>query len=267
MDEITTHKLSLTEAITIAEGYNAMQENILSAERFFDAGIKTIAPNDYEKKGQYYYYLLRVLLRKHINFENPLLQSYYERMTENFILKEAEYKKDMAKEEDPRRKSLIKTQIKAFYKMLERLYQSLERQYYEKGFMEARERSYEQLMLFRKARFAAEGRYEKVLSSSVLQITSNYGLSLFRWATSAACMVLFFALIYLLLDKVTPVQLITGSGNFGFDYIYFSVSAFTGFGAGDLMTLGIFHKLTLALELVSGYFMLGLLIHLIIKKL
>ncbi len=267
MDVRNTQNIVLTDAITIAEGFEAQHQNLTSAEKFFDAGIKTIAPNDYEKKGQYYYYLLRVMLRKHVNFENPLLQSYYDRMTENFLQKEEEYKKDMGKEEDPRRKSLIKTQIKAFYKMLERMYQALQIQYQEKGFFEARDRAFEQLMLFKTERYRAQGRYEKVFSSMFLRVTSNYGLSLYRWTISAVAIILLFALLYLLTDKLSTVQAVTGHGNWGFDYIFLSVSAFTGFGAGDMMGLSFIHKFLLGIELLAGYFMLGLLIHLIIKRL
>lgn len=267
MESPQDEQLSLSEAISIAEGYTVYEERLGQAEKVFHDGLRGIPEDDNEKKGQYYYYLLRIMLRKHIHFENPMLLNFYQNMSESFQKKANQYQEEYRTEEDVRKKSLVKTQMKAFYKMLERYYQSLEIVYDKKGFVEATDRAYEQKMMYRMERYKQEGKWDKHFSYRFFQISSNFGLSFVRWGGTALFIVLIFALLFLLTDSFSAVKAIAHADVMGFEYIYFSVVTFAGLGYGDIVPATLLQQLIVSVEAFIGYIMLAMFIHLMLKRL
>lgn len=259
--------MSLNQAIHVAEGYDVMNTHIIDAEKALLESLPHIDPVDSEKRAEFYYYLLILLLKRHITFENPLAHNYFERMQDNLEQTERAYKAAYRAEKDKHRSQLIKTQMKAFYKIVERYFMTLETAYEGKGFMEARERAYEGKLNFRISRFALEGRWGKWAFLSFFRATTNFGLSVGRLSLFLLISIVVFAILYAVSDVVQPAHVMIRASEPWFDYIYFSTITLTSLGYGDIVAITIFQKLIVCVEILAGYVILGLFIHFISKRL
>lgn len=263
----TTSPFSLSDAIGIVEGYFAKNPNYELAKTYFEETLKNASQYDYEKKGDCYYYLLRLLFKGHIPFEHPIARTYYDRMTEHFMLQEARYKADINREEDMRKRSVKNSQLKAFYKLMERYYSSLESLYAQHDFVEARDRAYFQKMLFRKSRFLLERQFSLYIGYALLQISSKYGLSIERWAMTALMSIFIFSLLFYIVDIPSAVKMVPAADGYTFDYFYASASNFTMLGFADVAPHTALQKFLSLVEVMMGYAMLGTLVSIITKRL
>jgi hypothetical protein len=95
----------------------------------------------------------------------------------------------------------------------------------------------------------------------IWRLTSNYGESLVRWATTCAVAILCFAVVYggLHIVKSTTPDLITSNLHF-LDYIYFSVITFSTLGYGDLHPVGAVGEIVSSIEVFTGFIMFGILL-------
>lgn len=259
--------MTLTQAIHVAEGYDVMNTHIVDAEQALLAGLPHIDARDSEKHAEFYYYLLVLLLKRPITFENPLAHSYFDRMTENLEATQLAYRASLRAEKDARQRKLIHSQMKAFYKIVERYYMTLETAYERKGFMDARERAYEQKLLFRTERFALEGHWGKWAFLTFFRATTNFGLSVGRLSLFLLITIMFFAILYALSDVLQPAHVMVPVNAPWFDYVYFSTITLTSLGYGDIVAITIFQKLVVCVEILVGYVILGLFIHFISKRL
>jgi uncharacterized protein YjbI with pentapeptide repeats len=93
----------------------------------------------------------------------------------------------------------------------------------------------------------------------LLRATSDYGRSFTRFALWCAGIMLAFAMFYQLLPDST------NAAAFG-ERLYFSVLTFTTLGFGTVTAISLAGKLLVVLEVLAGYFMMGLLIAILSKK-
>jgi len=260
-------RLSLTEAIHVAEGYDVQNTHILDAEKILQEGLPKIPEEDTEKKAEFFYYLLTLLLRRHITFENPLAHTYFDRMTEYLQETERRYRLAYRAEVDLHKKKLMYTQQKAFYKIVERYYVTLEIAYARKGFLDAQERAYEQKLLFRMGHLHLRGRYGKWLFLALFRTTTNFGLSIGRLPIFLLIMIVGFGILFALSDLMTPAHVMVPASGHWFDYVYFSTITLTSLGYGDIVPITFIQKLIVSVEILVGYVILGLFIHYISKRL
>lgn len=263
---MSTSNFSFTEAIGVVEGYFAKDPHVESAQHYFEEELKTASPRDHEKRGNCYYYLLRLLLKGHMPFENPIAKNYYDKMTEHFELQEQAFKQDVLREPDNRKRSVKLSQLKAFYKLIERYYTSLEAVYTQNGFLDAKDRAYYRKMRFRKHSFLYVHQYFRYMGYSILQISSRYGLSVQRWGATTLMSIFLFSLAYYLVDIVSVTRMVHDAKSYGFEYIYLSVINFTTLGLGDYIPQSIPQKMITSLEALMGYTMLGMFVHIVFKR-
>lgn len=93
----------------------------------------------------------------------------------------------------------------------------------------------------------------------LLKVTSDYGRSFTRFALWCLGIVVVFAGLYELLPNSTS------AASF-WDRFYFSVLTFATLGFGTITPISLLGKLLVVLEVVAGYFMMGLLIAILSKK-
>lgn len=257
---------SFSDAIGVIEGYFIKDPHVLEAQHLIEEQLKNAAENDHEKRGDCYYLLLRLLFKGHIPFENPVAKTYYEHMTEHFTTQEQHYKLDIMHEEDERKRSVKVSQLKAFYKLMERYYATLESLYAQNGFVEAKDRTYYQKMIFRKNRFILEHQFLKYLGYSVLQSTTKFGLSVQRWLLTVVLSIFIFSILYYLVDISVAEKIVTGATRFSFDYIYYSILTFTTLGSTDFASHTVVQKFLSGTEVLMGYTMLGMFVNILFKR-
>lgn len=260
-----TAKMDLHEAMHFIEGREA-------DERFAEArgALKQRLgeTDEYEEKGTCYYYLLRLMLREHLLFENKEARENYQKMRDNFVAAEKDYKKSFAQSKDKNEKRSFRSQIEAFYQLIESYFVVLEKIYLKKGFLDANERVYVDKMHFRKRFAFFSGRHFAHLGHFFLDKTSHYGHSLGRWGITVALFISVFAAIFGMLDYISPTSMFTHYEYNGslFDYFYFSVVTFTTLGYGDIVPVTLIEKLVVGFEVLLGFTMLGIFINLIKKR-
>jgi len=226
---------------------------------------------DYEQIGTLYYYLLRLSLHEHMSFETNTALDYYEKLLSNFSRREKTLFKEERKERRQRNLpiKIRAMQGKAFFKLMERYFSSLEIAYDEKDFVEARNRAYETKMDFRKKRYFFGRHYFDWFGYVFLDKSCRYGNSFLRWGMTGLTFVLFFGVLYSFLDFYqTGFQMVAAKSGFWlFNYFYFSIVTFTTLGFGDITPITGLQKLFVGAEVFSGYIMLGMFVNLIQKKL
>lgn len=241
-------------------------------ERFSDARHaiqkKLSETEDEEEQGTCNYYLLRLMLREHFLFENKNIHDIYKKMRANFFLAERGYKKKFSQMKRSDEKENLRSQIETFYRLVDSYFIVLEKIYKKKGFLEAGERAYEDKMYFRKSLAFFSGRHLAHFGHVFLDKTSKYGHSLGRWGFTVLLFISLFALIFALLDAISPTSMFANypaSSGF-FDYFYFSIVTFTSLGYGDIVPVTIPEKAIAGVEVLLGFTMLGVLINLIKRR-
>lgn len=241
-------------------------------ERFSDARNavqkKLAETEESEEQGTCNYYLLRLMLREHLLFENKDARDVYKKMHENFMAAEREYRKKFFKMKRGEEKENLRSQIETFYKLVDSYFIVLEKIYQKKGFIEAGERAYEDKMHFRKSFAYFSGRHLAHLGHVFLDKTSRYGHSLGRWGITVLFFITLFGAIYWALDYFSAGSMFADypSKSGPFDYIYFSVVTFTTLGYGDIVPTTIPEKMLVGFEVLLGFTMLGVLINLIKRR-
>jgi hypothetical protein len=221
-----------------------------------------------EERATCQYYLLRLLLREHLLFENQKAREIYQKMRTEFISAEQNYKKTFFKMARGEERKVARSQIEAFYHLVDSYLIVLEKIYSKKGFLEASERAYIDKMRFRKKFALFSGRHLAHLGHFFLDKTSRYGHSFFRFALTVLIFISVFAGIFALLEMISSASMFanypTPSG--AFDYFYFSIVIFTTLGLGDIVPVTIAEKATVGVEVLLGFTMLGVLINLIKRR-
>lgn len=257
----------LAEVIKTLEG-NVQSEDFSRHKHDLLEELKHLAPESYENRGTIYYYLLRVMLQGELHFESPVLHDYFEKMVHNFRKQEKAYRDEIRKHKQKRELEykVKQMQAKAFYKIVEKYFASLELLYGKRDLHEPKERAYLQKMYFRKHSFRVKRNYSSHLAYVILEKTSNYGTSFVRWGITTLLFILFFGWIFLVIDTIQTGGMMVHGGGW-YDYFYFSIVSFTTVGFGDITPVTVLQKILVGFEVLSGYVMLGMLINLIQKKL
>lgn len=224
---------------------------------------------DDEGKATCYYYLLRLLLRERPLFENKQAKDLYQRMWEHLLVCEKKYKQEFTKAKDSTDREIIRSQMEAFYQLADSYFTALEKIYLKRGFMEAKERTYENKMYFRKRFAFFSGRHFKHLAHFFLDKTSRYGHSFGRWGITVILFISIFAGIYGALDHFSDQSMFEKyEGEPGiFNYFYYSIVTFTTLGYGDIVPVNMAEKLVAGVEVLLGFIMLGVFINLIQRRL
>jgi voltage-gated potassium channel Kch len=258
--------MDLCTAVHLIEGRDS-DARFSEAKRAIDKQL--CEAHDDEERGTCYYYLLRLLLRGHMLFENKEARDLYAKMLESFRSREIEYKKDYLSVKNKEDKKIIYSQIDAFYQLIDIYLGTLETIYEKRGLTLASERVYIEKMNFRRRHALFSGKHMKHLGHLFLDKTSRYGHSLGRWVATVLFFIAIFAVTYAILDYFSAIKMLADysySTNNLFDYFYFSIVTFTTLGYGDIVPVTILEKAIVGVEVVLGYTMLGVLINLIKQK-
>ena len=257
--------MNLHEAIHFIEG-REVDERFREAREVIEQRLSKT--EEHEEQGTCYYYLLRLMLREHLLFENKNARDIYQKMYVDFCTAEREYRKEFFKMKRGEEKKILRSQIEAFYRLVNSHLVVLEKTYQKKGFFEASERAYEDKMHFRKRFAFFSGRHFVHLGHFFLDKTSRYGHSLGRWGLTVLIFISAFAGIFALFDQISVTSMFENySARSGiFDYFYFSLVTFTTLGYGDIAPITIAEKLVVGLEVLLGFTMLGIFINLIKRR-
>lgn len=261
--EQTQPTFQLDDAIKIAEGYRELDISLAQAEAFLKAELTNAHASDFEKKAELSYYLLRLLLRKNINFETPVLEKYAEAMTNNFHDAVKDFQSQIKEAEDVRKKSLITMQLRAFYKLIDRFYVALEHEYDEKGFDEARDRTYVARMMFRLEKVYLNKAWGKVAILTLFQYGSNFGMSFSKVLQTALMVVCGGALFFAITDVIQVTSFIPKMQYFGAEYLVLSLRMLTG---GVEIQVSLFAQILSSLFSMLGMGIFALGLHTMFRK-
>lgn len=254
--------MELAEAIHVVVGENRSPE-LEEAEKLLVKRINTVT--DTEEKAAATYYLLRLKLRKYSLYETIEQIALYLKLKKLILELEKQYWKHYRSDS---KNPLEFAQIKAFYNLATYYLGSLETVYLGLNFDESARKVYEDKMRIRKRFFYLKKQYVHWLGYSIIEMSSRYGNSFLRWGFTGLVTVFAFAVIYGLTDLGNPpaVHMLT-EGRPLYDYLYYSIVTFVTLGYGDILPLTALHKVLACTEVILGYFMLGMFIDLMNRKL
>jgi len=228
----------------------------------FETRLDELKPGDFTERGLCYYYLLISYLKADLVHETMECIEFYEKMCSAFEKQEKVYREE--------HKKFSWSEIKDFFRLMDRCYGSLEFLYHKHDFKRRRLDALERKMAFRKDACFFDREYLRWFEYKMAQITSLYGTSLYRWAITTAVFTFFMALAYMTIDQFVAEELRTvaaGAGGHWFDYIYFSMITITTVGYGEIVPIALAAKMLAVFEAFVGFLMLGIFINLIQKKL
>jgi len=212
------------------------------------------------------FYILRVKLKKHSYFETADCIKYRDLLVEKINDLESH---NIEQFKQSKKTPIDKAQFKAFYNIMEYYFSALEEMYDELNFHHAKEIIFEEKMKYRQHKYFSQHNYKSWFAYFMFQITSLYGNSMGRWFFTSIFTVGMFALVFFLIDEFTSITErivnITTTGHI-YDYFYYSIVTFTTLGYGDILPITVLQKVFVSFEVVIGYFMLGMLMNLIGKK-
>lgn len=226
----------------------------------FEGRLEELKPGDHTERGLCYYYLLVSYLKANLVHETQEAIDYYEKMEEAFLKQEEVYKQE--------HKKFSWSEIKDFFRLMERCYGSLEYLYLKHDFQKRKRDAYERKMRFRKDAFFFNKEFWHWVEYKFLEVTCNYGTSLVRWATTTVIFSIIMAVAFFINDHLVDeaVRTIVDDAHW-FDYFYFSMINLTTVGFGDITPLSMTGKILSICEAFFGFLMLGIFIGLIQKKL
>lgn len=253
-------------AIRFIEGYEHNHQ-FKKAREILETEISLA--QDLEEKGTGYYYLLRLLLHEHLVFENKEARELYQLMHKNFLAYENICKKEYHAAKTTKTQTKVKKNLKTFYQLVDSYFLILEEAYKKKGFREARDRTHEDKMHFRKRYHSVTGNHFKHIGHIFLDKTSRYGHSFGRWGITVLIFITIFAGSFAALDQLNNETMFLNyqTEPHPFDYFYFSIVTFTTLGYGDLVPVTPLEKLIVSIEVMLGFIMLGVFINLIQRRL
>lgn len=255
--------MELSEAIRIVIDGSDDTGKYAEAEKLLKARIANIA--DPESKAATKYYLLRLKLREYSLYETTEQLTLYDDLRSLLFDLEREYWKHYAKNPNS---TLEQSQIKVFYNIALYYFGSLETVYTERHFEDSARRAYEDKMSLRRRFYRMQKHYLRWFGYCVLEITSKYGTSFTHWSLTSICTVALFATLYAVSDVATiDSARMVGSAQPFYSYLYHSIVTFAGLGTGTMVPILGFHKFLVALEVISGYLMLGMFINVLHRKL
>jgi hypothetical protein len=226
----------------------------------FENRLAELKPGDHTERGLCYYYLLVSYLKAHLVHETQESIEFYDKMEESFLKQEIIYREN--------HKKFSWSEIKDFFRLMERCYGSLEFLYLNHDFQTRRRLAYQQKMRFRKDAYFFNRESWRWLEYKFLEITCNYGTSLVRWATTTVLFSIIMAFAFFVNDQFVDDSLRTIVDNaHWFDYFYFSMINLTTVGFGDITPLSLTGRILSVAEAFFGFLMLGIFIGLIQKKL
>ena len=104
----------------------------------------------------------------------------------------------------------------------------------------------------------------KLLSLKLWRFSSNFGTSFFRWFCIAGGFIIFFSILYNILHYYK--YLIAKNWNLYLSPVYFSVMTISTLGYGENYSTTNLSQLVIIFNIVIGYFLLGLGIGIITRK-
>jgi len=259
-----TQPLSLDEAIKIATG-RKHSDNLSHVEIFFTKRLSELPKEDYEALAEIYYYLLKCKLHRNVLYETRDLRELYQKMRSNLLKAERTYLKRYREDKS----DINKRQLEAFYKLATNHLGNIEDAYTHRQFTDNVHQTYEDKMNFRKRYYWFAGRRMRWLWYRIFELSSEYGNSFGRWGLSSLLAILVFAALFGALDYFAPAgqKLVEVLREGWYNYPYYSMVTFSTLGYGDIVPLTWFHKIVAGIEVIFGYFMLGVFINLMNKKL
>lgn len=224
---------------------------------FFEEQLKNMAADNHIERALCYYYLLASYLKAQLVHETQECIEFYEKMDAEFLEQERLYIKS---------RKLPLSEMQDFYQLMERCYSSLEFLYERHNFNVRRNAAYERKMDYRKNSYYYDKKILSYLEYRFFQLTSRYGISLFRWAGTTFVFTLIFATAYWVVDQFESTRMIPAGLGHIFDYLYFSIVVTTTVGLGDIVPVTEAGKVLVATQGFCGFIMLGIFVGLLQRK-
>ncbi len=253
--------MKIHEAVSAIENQE-LSAHLEEARSVFEDKFEQLDKDDFETRGTYYYYLLRISLQRHVLYETRSEKHLYDMMLEYFEKQEQQYLDQWkSNSKDP----ILKHQAQAFYQIMERHFTTLETSYRRKEFRDAYKKVHLQKMEYRKRFYKFESKWGRFLAYRIWELSSLYSLSFFRWGMSCLFAVTLYAALFLIAGGLTHSNAITGIH--WYDALHFSIATFTTLGFGDVFPATIPAKIIADIEVFNGYLMLGAFMAFVQKRL
>jgi len=258
--ELHPGSLTFGEAVNFLNAHEH-SPHLLAVETFF---LKRLMEDlEPEEKAECYYYLLRCRLKKSRLFETVDSVELYKKMRAAF----AKAEKELLTAARRGRSRVARAQLAAFYRLAIFHFGSLENIYRAQNFEDSMRQAYEDKMDLRRRSFRFDGHYASWLGYLLTGTTSRYGNSFVRWGLTTLLSLVGFVLVYASIDaaSVPEMRIIPLDGSF-FKYFYYTIVTFTTLGYGDLHPHTMPQMAAVCVEVLVGYFMLGVLINLLNRR-
>lgn len=154
----------------------------------FTERLEELKPGDHTERGLCYYYLLVSYLKAHLVHETEESIEFYEKMDNAFMKQMEVYTCN--------RDQFSWSEMRDFFRLMERCYESLEFLYGKQQFKLRRLKAYQQKMSFRKNSYLFLRHYSSFLEYKFMEVTSDYGTNLFRWAVTVLIFIIVMGFAY-----------------------------------------------------------------------
>lgn len=257
--------MKITEAERIIRGGAERYRELEETKAAIRLELHKSGANHHAQRARLYYELVRSTLAEEHSSENgELLHEFtafrreLDKETEAF---EAKLREPMDHETTQR----IRNAYASFCRTSERSMTNLEVLFRRHSFHEREQETYLAKMRYRMREYRLQRKYVTLAVYKILDTTSRFGTSFHRWGLTTLGTILSFGALMMIADTHQTGNSMIALGEW-YDYFYFSVIAFTTAGFGDILPSTALLKLIVAVEVLLGYVMLGILITLIQRK-
>ena len=257
--------MKITEAERIIRGGAARYQELEETKEAIRLELRKSGSKNHAQRARLYYELIRSTLAEEHSSENGQLSHEFHAFQHELDAEaqayEAKLAQNLAHETRPR----IVGSYTAFCHTSERSMASLEALFRRHSFHEREQAAFLAKMRYRMLQYRLQRKYLTLLIYKILDTTSRFGTSFHRWGLTTLGTILSFGALMMIADTHQTGNSMVALGEW-YDYFYFSVIAFTTAGFGDILPSTALLKLIVAIEVLLGYVMLGILINLIQRK-
>ncbi len=257
--------MKITEAERIIRGGAARYQELEETKASIRLELRKSGSKNHAQRARLYYELVRSTLAEEHSSENGTLSHEFAAFQRELNQEAQMFEVKLSLSTDHETTMRIRNAYTSFCRTSERSMTSLEVLFRRHSFHEKEQAAFLAKMHYRMLLYRLQKKYATLAIYAILDATSRFGTNFQRWGLTTIGTVLLFGALMMVTDSHQTGSSMIALGSW-YDYFYFSVIAFTTAGFGDILPSTGLLKLVVAIEVLLGYVMLGILINLIQRK-
>lgn len=257
--------MNITEAERVIRGGAQRYQELEEIKAAIRLELHKSGSKNHAQRARLHYELVRSTLAEEHSSENGELAHEFAAFQHELDREATGFEARLAGELEHEARLRIRNAYASFCRTSERSMASLEVLFRRHSFHEKEQAAFLAKMRYRMLLYHLQGKYVTLFIYRLLDATSRFGTSFHRWGLTTIATILSFGALMMVTDSHQTGNSMIALGSW-YDYFYFSVIAFTTAGFGDILPSTALLKLVVAIEVLLGYVMLGILINLIQRK-